>query len=235
MEMAEFGSEDNIPKRNPYLDATIRQYPPLSTARNDYDLPPPYSEMLGQSKIHELRRNASWQAYKEGQKFNRDNPPFEILPPDDHIEYIVTSGGPKAWRILLEESIRHNNLANVLENGLVVQFNGKSDKMVQTNYPFFRPYEGVVSMTDYGGKPYSEKWGKVGDVLGCGYYPQTGIVFFTKNGQRLDNAYMGMKHVWFPTVGVEDEHKIEFNFGGGEKEFQYEEARGTSAAVNNLC
>ncbi|CAG8740235.1 10422_t:CDS:2, partial [Dentiscutata heterogama] len=75
----------------------------------------------------------------------------------------------------------------------------------------------------FGGRNYAETWG-------CGYYPDTGIVFFTKNGKSQGNAFSGLKHIWFPTVGTDGECKVEVNFGDGEREFRYKEARGTSIA-----
>ncbi|CAG8649127.1 11777_t:CDS:2, partial [Dentiscutata heterogama] len=82
----------------------------------------------------------------------------------------------------------------------------------------------------FGGRRYAEVWGKVGDTIGCGYYPDSGIVFFTKNGKFLGNAFTGLKHIWFPTVGADGECKVEVNFGGGERNFQYKKARETSVA-----
>ncbi|CAG8609365.1 18040_t:CDS:2 [Acaulospora morrowiae] len=331
-DFAELGTDDDMPE---HQAAIAQQYPPLPKKQKN-NPPPSYDEVSAapeESYLHGLRNNATWQAYKEGQKFNRENPPYEVFPPAEHIEYIITSGGPVAWRIILEESVRNNNLASVEDNGRVVQFLGKnSDKMVQTNYPLFRPQEydldNEVSPTSstvltherrtlqsfsmdtvqypppaynkgstlstlsreslsewfyyyeitilsnprkrgstiaiglatkpyppfrlpgwhkesvgwhsddgrkfynesYGGRTYSEIWGDVGDVIGCGYYPKTGIVFFTKNGQRMGNAFSGLRHIWFPTVGADNDSKIEFNFGGSEKEFRYREARKTSVA-----
>ncbi|CAG8646531.1 24750_t:CDS:2, partial [Racocetra persica] len=77
-----------------------------------------------------------------------------------------------------------------------------------------------------GGRSYGERWGDVGDIIGCGYYPDTGIVFFTKNGEFQGNAFSGLKHIWFPTVGADNKCKVEVNFGDGEKEFRFVEARG---------
>ncbi|CAG8616719.1 3408_t:CDS:2 [Paraglomus occultum] len=39
----------------------------------------------------------------------------------------------------------------------------------------------------YGGRDYGPEWGKIGDTVGCGYYPNTGFVFFTKNGENIGN------------------------------------------------
>ncbi|WP_172575428.1 SPRY domain-containing protein [endosymbiont GvMRE of Glomus versiforme] len=81
----------------------------------------------------------------------------------------------------------------------------------------------------YGGQSYSETWGEIGDVIGCGYYPQTGIVFFTKNGKNLGNAFCGVRHTWFPAVSSDNKCRIECNFSG-EKEFEYKGARNNNVA-----
>ncbi|RIB00755.1 concanavalin A-like lectin/glucanase domain-containing protein [Gigaspora rosea] len=82
----------------------------------------------------------------------------------------------------------------------------------------------------FGGRSYAETWGETGDTIGCGYYSDTGIVFFTKNGKSQGNAFTGLKHIWFPTIGADGECKVEVNFGDDEREFRYKEARGTSVA-----
>ncbi|CAG8710554.1 25427_t:CDS:2 [Dentiscutata erythropus] len=70
-------------------------------------------------------------------------------------------------------------------------------------------------------------WGNAGDTIGCGYNPDAGHVFFTKNGQFLSNAFMGIRHVWFPTVGSNGPCTIMTNFGDDvENELRFESARG---------
>lgn len=55
---------------------------------------------------------------------------------------------------------------------------------------------------------------KEGDVLGVGYRPRTGTVFFTKNGRKMDDAYVGITR-WnlFPTVGANGPCSLHVNLG----------------------
>lgn len=53
-----------------------------------------------------------------------------------------------------------------------------------------------------------------GDVLGVGYRPRTGAIFFTRNGKKLDEAYVGFtRHNVFPTVGANGAATIHVNLG----------------------
>ncbi|KAK4702636.1 Ran-binding protein 9/10, partial [Phenoliferia sp. Uapishka_3] len=55
---------------------------------------------------------------------------------------------------------------------------------------------------------------KEGDVLGVGYRPRTGTVFFTRNGKKLEDAFVGLnKHNLFPTVGANSACTIHVNLG----------------------
>ncbi|KAH9849818.1 concanavalin A-like lectin/glucanase domain-containing protein [Lenzites betulinus] len=55
---------------------------------------------------------------------------------------------------------------------------------------------------------------KEGDVLGVGYRPRSGTVFFTKNGRKMEDAYTGLIN-WnlFPTVGADGPCSIHINLG----------------------
>ncbi|CAG8490162.1 314_t:CDS:2 [Diversispora eburnea] len=64
-----------------------------------------------------------------------------------------------------------------------------------------------------GGNDYGPKWGEPDDTIGCGYNPDAGYVFYTKNGQFLGNAYTGKSHIWFPTIGATGQCTIQTNFG----------------------
>lgn len=53
-----------------------------------------------------------------------------------------------------------------------------------------------------------------GDVVGVGYRPRTGTVFFTRNGKKLDDVAHGLKtQNFFPTVGANGPCNIQVNFG----------------------
>lgn len=55
---------------------------------------------------------------------------------------------------------------------------------------------------------------KEGDVLGVGYRPRTGTVFFTKNGRKMEDAYVGFNNYnLFPTVGADGPCSVHVNFG----------------------
>ncbi|KAF9044769.1 SPRY-domain-containing protein [Hymenopellis radicata] len=55
-----------------------------------------------------------------------------------------------------------------------------------------------------------------GDILGVGYRPRTGTVFFTRNGRKLDDAYVGLSR-WnlFPTIGADGPCSVHVNLGQG--------------------
>ncbi|PKC75879.1 SPRY-domain-containing protein [Rhizophagus irregularis] len=77
---------------------------------------------------------------------------------------------------------------------------------------------------EFGGRDYGPEWGKLGDVIGCGYKPKTGEVFFTKNGKFLGIAFAGLRHIWYPTIGSDGHVKMKINFG--DEPFVYKEALG---------
>lgn len=53
-----------------------------------------------------------------------------------------------------------------------------------------------------------------GDVLGVGYRPRTGTVFFTKNGRKLDDCYTGLSNYnLFPAVGSNGAATVHINLG----------------------
>lgn len=53
-----------------------------------------------------------------------------------------------------------------------------------------------------------------GDVIGVGYRPRTGTIFFTRNGKKLDDIAHGLKtQNFFPTVGANGPCTVHINFG----------------------
>lgn len=71
-----------------------------------------------------------------------------------------------------------------------------------------RRYNQPFSSTSYG--PPIEQ----GDVVGCGYRPRTGTIFFTRNGKKLEDIAHGLKtQNFFPTVGANGPCRVQVNFG----------------------
>lgn len=61
--------------------------------------------------------------------------------------------------------------------------------------------------------PYGPEYVQ-GDVVGVGYRPRTGTVFFTRNGKKLDDVAHGLKSQnFFPTVGANGPCTVHVNFG----------------------
>lgn len=55
---------------------------------------------------------------------------------------------------------------------------------------------------------------KEGDVLGVGYRPRTGTVFFTRNGRKLEDAFIGLsRYNLFPTIGADGPCSVHVNLG----------------------
>lgn len=53
-----------------------------------------------------------------------------------------------------------------------------------------------------------------GDVLGVAYRPRNGQVFFTRNGVKMDTAFVGFKNLaFFPTVAADGPCILEVNLG----------------------
>jgi SPRY domain len=57
---------------------------------------------------------------------------------------------------------------------------------------------------------------KEGDVVGVGYRPRSGTVFFTRNGRKLEDAFVGFNaHNLFPTIGADGPCSLHVNLGQG--------------------
>ena len=71
-----------------------------------------------------------------------------------------------------------------------------------------RRYNQPFSGPNYG-PPYVQ-----GDVVGVGYRPRTGTIFFTRNGKKLEDVAHGLKSQnFFPTVGANGPCNVHVNFG----------------------
>ncbi|KAF8584981.1 SPRY-domain-containing protein [Ramaria rubella] len=83
-------------------------------------------------------------------------------------------------------------------NRFSVAYHSSGDK--SHNYPFTQGTFGSVL--------------KEGDVLGVGYRPRSGTVFFTRNGRKLEDAFVGLtKWNLFPTVGADGPCSVHVNLG----------------------
>lgn len=83
-------------------------------------------------------------------------------------------------------------------NRFSVAYHSTGDK--SHNYPFTQSTFGPVL--------------KEGDVLGVGYRPRSGTVFFTRNGRKLEDAFVGLtKWNLFPTVGADGPCSVHVNLG----------------------
>ncbi|KAI9460865.1 SPRY-domain-containing protein [Lactarius psammicola] len=55
---------------------------------------------------------------------------------------------------------------------------------------------------------------KEGDIVGVGYRPRSGTVFFTRNGRKLEDAFVGFNsYNLFPTIGADGPCSIHVNLG----------------------
>lgn len=53
-----------------------------------------------------------------------------------------------------------------------------------------------------------------GDVIGVGYRPRSGTIFFTRNGKKLEDVAHGLKLPnFFPSVGADGPCQVHVNFG----------------------
>ncbi|KAL7625071.1 Protein ssh4 [Parahypoxylon ruwenzoriense] len=92
-------------------------------------------------------------------------------------------------------------------------------------YPLFRLpgyHKYSVAYTSTGARRYNQPFSATpygpqyvqGDVIGVGYRPRTGTIFFTRNGKRLDDVVHGLKSQnFFPSVGANGPCTVHVNFG----------------------
>ncbi|KAF7846458.1 hypothetical protein BT93_L4307 [Corymbia citriodora subsp. variegata] len=65
----------------------------------------------------------------------------------------------------------------------------------------------------FAGTPYGPEYVQ-GDVIGVGYRPRTGSIFFTRNGKKLEDVVHNLKaQNFFPTIGANGPCTIHVNFG----------------------
>lgn len=97
--------------------------------------------------------------------------------------------------------------------------------MATKPYPLFRlpgfhKYSAAYTSTGhrrynqpFNGTPYAPPYVQ-GDVIGVGYRPRTGTIFFTRNGKKLEDVIHGVKGPnFFPAVGANGPCIVHVNFG----------------------
>ena len=92
-------------------------------------------------------------------------------------------------------------------------------------YPLFRLpglHKYSVAYSSTGQRRHNQPFGGTnygpqivhGDVIGVGYRPRTGSIFFTRNGKKLEEVAHGLKSQnFFPTVGANGPAQVHVNFG----------------------
>lgn len=64
----------------------------------------------------------------------------------------------------------------------------------------------------FSGKAYGPQYYQ-GDVIGVGYRPRNGTIFFTRNGKKLEDVCSNWKWNLFPTVGADGSCTVHVNLG----------------------
>ncbi|TAQ87757.1 hypothetical protein B7494_g3920 [Chlorociboria aeruginascens] len=97
--------------------------------------------------------------------------------------------------------------------------------MATKPYPLFRLpgwHKYSVAYTSTGHRRYNQPFNGPtygpqyvqGDVIGVGYRPRTGTIFFTRNGKKLEDVAHGLKSQnLFPAVGANGPCTVHVNFG----------------------
>ncbi|KAK0658135.1 Protein SSH4 [Lasiodiplodia hormozganensis] len=92
-------------------------------------------------------------------------------------------------------------------------------------YPLFRLpgfHKTSIAYTSHGSRRFNQPFTPTpygpsyvqGDVIGVGYRPRTGTIFFTRNGKKLEDVAHGLKSQnFFPTVGANGPCQVHVNFG----------------------
>ncbi|RAH75831.1 SPRY-domain-containing protein [Aspergillus japonicus CBS 114.51] len=97
--------------------------------------------------------------------------------------------------------------------------------MTTKPYPLFKLpgyHKSSVAYQSTGHRRYNQPFASTpygppllqGDVIGVGYRPRSGTIFFTRNGKKLEDVAHGQKSQnFFPTVGANGPCTVHVNFG----------------------
>ncbi|KAL2888202.1 Protein ssh-4 [Ceratocystis lukuohia] len=97
--------------------------------------------------------------------------------------------------------------------------------MATKPYPLFRLpgfHKTSVAYLSSGTRRYNQPFNATpygpqfvqGDVIGVGYRPRTGAIFFTRNGKKLDDVAHGLKNPnFFPAIGANGPCTVHVNLG----------------------
>ncbi|EGR46439.1 uncharacterized protein TRIREDRAFT_50625 [Trichoderma reesei QM6a] len=97
--------------------------------------------------------------------------------------------------------------------------------MATKPYPLFRLpgyHKYSVAYHSNGSRHYNQPFSRTpygpqivpGDVIGVGYRPRTGVIFFTRNGKKLEEVVHGLKSQnFFPAIGANGPASVHVNFG----------------------
>eukprot|EP00602_Paraphysomonas_sp_CaronLab_P005582 CAMPEP_0185027352 /NCGR_PEP_ID=MMETSP1103-20130426/12312_1 /TAXON_ID=36769 /ORGANISM="Paraphysomonas bandaiensis, Strain Caron Lab Isolate" /LENGTH=152 /DNA_ID=CAMNT_0027561309 /DNA_START=439 /DNA_END=897 /DNA_ORIENTATION=- len=82
----------------------------------------------------------------------------------------------------------------------------------ENSYGYHSDDGAIFHGNGYGLATYGPEFG-TGDVVGCGIRYDTQEIFFTLNGVFLGYAFKSVQGSLHPTVGIDANVKLEFNFG----------------------
>ncbi|CAG8772228.1 20063_t:CDS:2, partial [Racocetra persica] len=202
---------------------------------------PPSEELPPYKEIQDKKGYSAWEFKSGGHSLIKSEGKwieFFFKSTEKNIESMIQTNYP----FFISGEFGFDDVMNYFEvtvKSMSSQVNTISIGLTTKPYPYFRlPGYHVNSIAYHsddgrkfhsdphkGGVSYSEPWGK-GDTIGCGYRPDDGEVFFTKNGKFLSVAFSGneVKHTWYPSVGTDGSCELEVNFG--DSEFKYKPAKG---------
>ena len=94
--------------------------------------------------------------------------------------------------------------------------------MDSLTYGYSGWHKSSVAYTSLGQRRYNQPFSATnyapefvqGDVIGVGYRPRTGTIFFTRNGKKFDDVVHGLRSQnFFPSVGANGPCNVHVNFG----------------------